>query len=169
MNPSRTTVVVALCLFGVGWFGGVHAKEPIEFHNPELFGEGFELGLFGAGALPDGGGGEMGGGVSLAYYFTPQIGIDASYAVFAFESEVHTVSADIVLRYPVSQAGIAPYFLVGGGLQTDGDTDGLYRLGAGLDVRFQDFGLGIFADGIYNWVVGQENFTIARLGVRIPF
>jgi hypothetical protein len=29
--------------------------------------------------------------------------------------------------------------------------------------------LGIFADGIYNWVVGQDNFTIARLGVRIPF
>lgn len=120
--------------------------------------------------MPDGSGSsEFGGGVSLAYYFTPEVGIDASYGVFAFDDEVHTVSADVVLRYPISQACVAPYLVIGGGVQTNGQTDAIYRLGGGLDVRFQPNGMGIFADGIYNWVVGQDNFTIARLGVRIPF
>ena len=27
----------------------------------------------------------------------------------------------------------------------------------------------LFADGVYNWVEGDVNFTIARLGIRIPF
>jgi len=76
---------------------------------------------------------------------------------------------DVVLRYPISQACVAPYLVIGGGVQTNGQSDAIYRLGGGLDVRFQPNGMGIFADGIYNWVVGQDNFTIARLGVRIPF
>jgi hypothetical protein len=163
---KRATITSLLALVFVG---SVWAKEPVP-EDPSHFGTGFELGVFGAGALPDGSASaEFGGGVSLAYFFTPEVGIDASYGVFAFEDEVHTVSADVVLRYPISQASIAPYLVIGGGLQTNGDAATLYRLGGGLDVRFQPGGPGIFADGIYNWVVGQENFTVARLGVRIPF
>ncbi|MBU6300463.1 MAG: hypothetical protein KGS60_02830 [Verrucomicrobia bacterium] len=163
----RRAIVMFLLAFGFpgsGW-----AKDPVP-EDPSHFGTGFELGVFGGGAIPDGSGsGEFGGGVSLAYFFTPEVGIDASYGVFAFEDEIHTVSADVVLRYPISEASIAPYLVIGGGARTNGDSAALYRLGGGLDVRFQPGGPGIFADGIYNWVVGQENFTVARLGVRIPF
>ena len=90
-----------------------------------------------------------------------------NYAAFATESELHVVTADLALRAP--QGNLAPYLLMGGGLKTNGTTDGLYRLGGGLDLRFQASGLGVFADGVYNWVEGDVNFTIARLGVRIPF
>jgi hypothetical protein len=147
----------------------VSAKEPVEPSDPEFFGEGLELKVFGAAGVPDSGDAAGGGGVGMAYYFTPQVGIDASYTVLAFDDEVHTVSADMVLRYPVSQAGVAPYVVLGAGVVTDGEADALYRLGGGVDVRFQPGGMGLFADGIYNWVVGGDNFTIARLGVRIPF
>ncbi len=164
MKRATITSILALALLGLGWAG-----EPVP-EDPSHFGAGFELGVFGAGAVPDGSGNaEFGGGVSLAYFFTPEVGIDASYGVFAFEDEIHTVSADVVLRYPISEASIAPYLVVGGGGRVNGDAAALYRLGGGLDVRFQPGGMGIFADGIYNWVVGQENFTVARLGVRIPF
>ncbi|MEM1296856.1 MAG: hypothetical protein AAGH89_15940, partial [Verrucomicrobiota bacterium] len=124
---------------------------------------------YGAGSLPSGGAGdELGGGISMAYYFTENIGVDLGYAVFPYDSEVHAVTADLALRAPANL--ISPYLLMGGGLISSGTTDGLYRLGGGLDVRFQNLGnMGVFADGVYNWVEGDNNFTIARLGVRIPF
>jgi len=169
MKSLATIVLSILALLGVAWSGDA-GKNTIP-ENPSHFGTGFELGVFGGGAIPSGDSSNSaaGGGVSMAYYFTPEVGVDASYGVFAFEDEVHLVSADVVLRYPISQACVAPYLVVGGGVRTNGDSAGIYRLGGGLDVRFQPDGLGIFADGIYNWVVGQDNFTIARLGVRIPF
>lgn len=138
--------------------------------DPSYFAPGFELGAFVAGAFPESGGDELGGGASLAYFFTENVGIDMSYAVFAFAGELHTVTADLALRYPISDGSIAPYLLLGGGVATNGDTDGLYRVGGGLDFRLQGMGnLGIFADGVYNWVEGDSSFTIARFGVRIPF
>ena len=77
----------------------------------------------------------MGGGVNLAYFFTDNVGIDVSYAVFAFESEMHTVTADLALRYPLNGPGISPYLLLGGGLRSNGSAEGLYRVGGGLDFR----------------------------------
>jgi hypothetical protein len=169
---KRATVIA---IFTAAFLGVVSAGDTGKValpQDPSHFGTGFELGVFGGGAISDSDhtGSALGGGASLAYFFTPEIGVDASYGVFAFEDEVHLVSADVVLRYPISQAGLAPYLVVGGGgARANGENAGVYRLGGGLDVRFQPNGMGIFADGIYNWVVGQDNFTIARLGVRIPF
>tara|TARA_R110002096_G_scaffold16106_32_gene55232 strand:+ start:6564 stop:7079 length:516 start_codon:yes stop_codon:yes gene_type:complete len=159
-------------IFAVQAFAGdVVSKEAITTapQDPESFAPGFEFGAYAAGALPNGSAGdELGGGISMAYYFTENIGVDMSYAVFPYSSEVHAVTADLALRAPANC--ISPYVLMGGGLISGGTTDGLYRLGGGLDIRFQNLGnMGVFADGVYNWVEGDNNFTIARLGVRIPF
>jgi len=174
VRPVKLSASALIFALGSLFLAGVQgqdasAKNAVVPSNPAFFGEGLELDVFGAAGMPEKGSSAAGGGVGMAYYFTPRVGIDASYTVLAFDDEVHTVSADMVLRYPVSQAGVAPYVVLGAGVVSDGEADALYRLGGGLDVRFQPDGMGIFADGIYNWVVGENNFTIARLGVRIPF
>lgn len=166
------TTLSLLCLLALQVFGGDPvAKEALTTapQDPKPFASGLEFGGYAAGALPSGSGSdELGGGISMAYYFTENIGVDLGYAVFPYESEVHSVTADLALRAPANL--ISPYLLMGGGLISSGSTDGLYRLGGGLDVRFQNLGnMGVFADGVYNWVEGDNNFTIARLGVRIPF
>ena len=157
-------------LMGVIRAGDPVTKDPVTMapQDPLCFAPGFEFGAYAAGSLPSNGSDELGGGISMAYYFTENIGFDLSYAVFPYDSEVHAVTADLALRAPANC--ISPYVLMGGGLISSDSNDGLYRLGGGLDVRFQNMGnLGLFADGVYNWVEGDNNFTIARLGVRIPF
>ena len=146
-------------------------KNPVVMmpEDPVCFAPGIELSIFAAGALPESGDDELGGGIGLAYYFTQNVGIDVGYSVFAYDSEKHTATADLALRYPIGESCFAPYLLMGGGVKTNGSTDGLWRLGGGVDVRFQGANLGVFADGVYNWVEGDGDFTIARLGVRIPF
>lgn len=168
---ERFTGLLITIALGCGPAFAGDDKEPvtIEPKDPVGFAPGFELGAFVAGSLSDENSDEMGGGVNLAYYFTDNIGIDVSYAVFAFESEIHTVSADLALRYPLNGPGISPYLLLGGGLRTNGATDGIYRVGGGLDFRPNGRdNMGIFADGVYNWVEGDDGFTIARFGIRFP-
>ncbi len=178
---TATLTLVLLAIASGPWSTSTTAGETISDksviapQDPVVLDPGFRPGLefsaFGAGGMSDSdsAGDALGGGVGLAYYFTKNVGVDLSYAVFAFDSEVHTVTADVALRYPLSNSMVAPYLLVGGGVSTDGSTEGLYRLGGGLDVRMPSGNLGVFADGIYNWVDGEANFTIARFGVRIPF
>ncbi len=172
MKKVSAALTLFAFLMGLVLAGDPVGKSPVMIapQDPACFAPGFEFGAYAAGALPadsvadD----ELGGGISLAYFFTKNIGVDLSYAVFPYDSEVHSVTADLALRAPANC--ISPYVLMGGGLITNGSTDGLYRLGGGLDVRFQNLGnMGVFADGVYNWVEGDNNFTIARLGVRIPF
>ncbi|MEM0968188.1 MAG: hypothetical protein AAF191_18085 [Verrucomicrobiota bacterium] len=137
--------------------------------DPTAFGSEVTITPFAAGSFT-GDSSAMGGGVGLDYFFTDKVGVGANYAVFAFDDEVHTVTADLALRYPISKAGLSPYLLLGGGLSTDGtDTNGLYRLGGGMEVRLLNSQMGIFADGVHNWVANDEDFTIARLGVRLPY
>jgi hypothetical protein len=154
---------------------GDYGKNPVE-KNPvvptgcECFGTGFEFSGFVAGAIPDSGDGEMGGGASIGYFFTENIGIETSYTVAAFQSEEHILTANLVYRMPIKDLCIAPYVLLGGGVLTNGSTDGLWDLGGGLDIRFDSLGcVGLFVDATYNWVDGDRDFTLVRGGVRIPF
>lgn len=153
---------------------GDYGKNPVE-KNPipvgcSCFGTGFEFSGFVAGAIPDSGDGEIGGGVALGYFFTENVGVEASYTVAAFDSEEHILTANVVYRMPIKDLCIAPYVLLGGGVLTNGSTDGLWDLGGGLDIRFDSWGcVGIFVDATYNWVDGDRDFTLIRGGVRIPF
>ena len=170
MRFLHATLVIAALGFGLAYAGDDKSPIVMAPTDPVGFAPGFEVGGFVAGAFPDSDlDSELGGGVSLAYFFTDNVGIDLSYAVFAFESEIHTMSADLALRYPLSGTGISPYLLLGSGLKTNGSTDAIYRVGGGLDFRPNGpESLGIFADGVYNWVEGEDGFTIARFGVRFP-
>lgn len=167
MKKVIATLTIATFFVAFAFAGDPVAKN-IVVEDPACFTSGLEFNAYAAAMLPDGGDSELGGGVGLAYYFTKNIGVDFNYAVFAYDSEVHNISTDLALRYPIANSCLAPYLLVGGGLRTNGTTDGLWRLGGGLDLRLQGK-VGVFADGVYHWVEGDTNFTIARLGVRIPF
>ncbi|NNE92636.1 MAG: outer membrane beta-barrel protein [Verrucomicrobiales bacterium] len=136
------------------------------------FDPGFEFSGFAAGILPEEwGDDELGGGVSLAYFLSENIGVELSYSVLATDSEEHVVTGNIVYRFPIKDICVAPYVLVGGGLVTNSDTHGLFDVGGGIDVRFDSWGcIGIFADATYNWVEDDgQDFTLIRAGFRVPF
>ncbi|MFT5471512.1 MAG: hypothetical protein ACI8UO_006646 [Verrucomicrobiales bacterium] len=150
------------------------SKQPvIEDTGCACFDGTIEFSGFVAGIFPQGNAHDdaIGGGISAAYFFNPNLGTNLSAAWFGTDSEIHNYTADLILRFPNRFSCFAPYILGGGGLHTNGDTVGIYRLGAGVDLRFEDWNCGgIFADGVYTWSAGDvENYTIGRLGVRIPF
>lgn len=153
--------------------GGKAPVQPIVPLGCDCFAPGFTYGFFGGAELPsedsfrdDG----LGGGILGEYFFTENIGIQASYGAFAPNPVHHIYGADLVVRFPIRSLCIAPYILGGGGAISNGDTLGYVNAGAGIDVRFPSFNcIGIFADGAYHWTEeSDENFTLIRLGVKIP-
>jgi hypothetical protein len=136
----------------------------------ECFAPGFALGGFGGAIFGDNAGDDaLGGGVLAEYFFTPYIGIQGSYGLYATDSEHHQFDGSLVLRYPIPSLCIAPYVLVGGGFSTNSDQQGDAHVGGGIEARFEGLNcLGVFADGAYHWD-DNGDFAIARLGVKLPF
>lgn len=134
------------------------------------FDPGFAFGAFGGGFLPNGEGeDELGGGVLAEYFFTPYIGLQGSYGIYATDSEHHQFDGSLIVRYPITSICVAPYLMVGGGFSTNSDQQGDAHLGGGVEARFDSLScLGVFADGAYHWD-DNGDFTIVRLGVKIPF
>lgn len=136
----------------------------------DAFAPGFALAPFAGLILPDVGDNELGGGIAAEYFFSEFIGIQGSYAVFATESEHHAFDANLVLRVPIKSACIAPYALVGGGYSTNSVQEANVHVGGGIDVRIPSLGgKGLFADGVYYFPEDTEEYTIVRLGLKIPF
>lgn len=151
-----------------------NAKAPVAPLAPvgcDAFGVGASFDVFGGALLPDGvGDNVLGGGVGVNYFFCRNFGIDLNYGLYATDSEHHQFDGNLILRAPIDSLCIAPYLLVGGGLSTNGTTQGTYQAGAGIDVRFSSASnLGVFAEGAYHWAEEEANFTTVRLGLRIPF
>ncbi len=130
------------------------------------FGPGATLGIFG-GAIFNRDADSAGGGVLAEYFFTENIGIQGSYGVYATSSEHHAFDASLVLRAPIEDLCLAPYALLGGGYSTNATNEGNFHAGGGIDFRFSEC-VGIFADGTYHWA-NDGDYTIVRLGVKIPF
>ena len=152
------------------------SKEPVIMDDPTCpcYDGQFEFGVFAAGIFPDKDAhfdDAAGGGISMAYFFNPNIGADFSAAWFGTSSEIHNYALDLVLRFPNADSCISPYVFGGGGVHTNGSTVGLYRVGAGVDLRFDALNCtGVFADGIYTWTADSVgDYAIGRVGVRIPF
>ncbi|NNE94010.1 MAG: hypothetical protein HKN23_20355 [Verrucomicrobiales bacterium] len=163
-------------VFAGGWGGKyvVSEKNPIA-KNPvpaPCYGAGYEFGIFAAGIFPNGTGDyeeALGGGVSLGYFYNENLGFDLGAAVFSTDSEVHNYTLDLVYRFPNQQDCYAPYVFIGGGVHTNGETEGLARGGLGLDVKMTD-SCSIFADGAYNYVAGDvEDYITVRVGLRFNF
>jgi len=187
MKKLLSTIVLLAVSAGLATAGDYYSKAPVS-KGPVVtpppvcpcFDPGVELSLFGSGIFPDGGNihghegsDELGGGVGIGMFFTENVGINVSYHAFNTDPSVeHYGTADLVLRLPIHELCIAPYVFGGGGVVTNGSTDGLYRAGGGLDIRMDSMGcVGLFVDGAYNWVEDGDHgdSVIARVGFKIPF
>ena len=180
MKKLLSTIVLLAVSAGLATAGDYYSKAPVSkapiVVPPPVcacFDPGVELSLFGSGILPDSNGNdELGGGIGLGVFFTENIGVNTSYNAHAYDSTLHTVTADLVFRMPIHELCIAPYVFVGGGLATNGSTDGLWRIGGGVDIRMQSMGcVGLFVDGAYNWIDSDDHGdgTIVRVGIKVPF
>ena len=148
--------------------GGKYVVEKNPVVAASCYDGGFEFGIFGAGLFPESHYEDsLGGGVSLGYFYNENFGFDFSAAIFSTDSEVHNYTIDAVYRLPFNC--IAPYVLAGGGVHTNGETEGLFRFGGGVDFRlFENSSL--FADGIYSILGGDvADYAIARVGLRFAF
>lgn len=137
----------------------------------ECFAPGFALGAFGGAIFPkdDASDDSLGGGVLAEYFFNQYVGLQGSYGIYAEDSEHHQFDGSLVLRYPITSICVAPYVMAGGGFSTNSDSEGDYHVGGGIEARIESLNcLGIFADGAYHFA-DHGDFTIVRLGVKLPF
>lgn len=174
MKKLLSTLAILTASFSLATAGDYSAKAPVAPIAPECtaFDPGFELSAYIGGAFATGGGDDvLGGGLGIAYFFTENIGLDLNYAPYAYDSVVHNITLDAIIRFPIKSACLAPYIIGGGGVVTNGSTESVWRLGAGVDFRPEALGnIGIFADGTYNWIDGAHpDATIVRIGMRLPF
>ncbi|MCF6311220.1 MAG: porin family protein [Verrucomicrobiales bacterium] len=175
MKKLLSTLAILTASFSLATAGDYSAKAPVApapVAGCTAFDPGFEMSAYLAGELPSGGSDAIGAGIGFAYFFTENIGIDTNYAAFNSDPAVHHfITADLVLRFPIKSACIAPYVFGGGGVVANSSTETLWRIGAGVDYRPAALGnIGLFADGSYNWIGGNiSDTTIVRLGVRLPF
>jgi len=151
-----------------------NAKNPAPPSGAECtaFDPGFEFSAYLGASIPTGeGDNTWGGGLGVAYFFTENIGADFNWAPFDYEPTTHFFTADLALRWPVKTSCFAPYVIGGGGFVSNGDSEGVWRIGAGVDFRPAALGdIGIFFDATYNWMDGiYDDTTILRLGLRFPF
>lgn len=191
---SATSIVLALGV--VAAFAGPdyhkNAKSPLVVDpSCPCFFEGLQVGIYAAALWgPDALGNEyvnnpiaggpaetgddaFGAGVSLTYYFTENIALEYNYTWVDTRSDRHLNTLDLLYRMPLGDSCWAPYVMGGAGLNSDSDTVGVYRLGAGLEYRLANC-VGVFADYTHNWVGGGEEgwgngFNLGRAGFRIPF
>lgn len=166
-----TTLMLGL---GAAFAGPIVDKNPPIVDVCDCYPPGFQLSGFVSGLFPENGGDEaIGGGASLAYFFTEKVGLEASYHAYNSTPDVlHFSTLDLVYRLftDTNPTCWSVYALAGGGIRSNGQNDGLYRAGLGIERRFESMNcLGVFLDGTYNWINDQDDAVIARLGFRIPF
>ena len=150
------------------------SKGPVLPPPPDnCFGPGWDVGIYGAGFLPHHKDGDyknsLGGGILAEYFFCENFGVQFSYTAVAASGTTHLFNGDLVLRAPLKSICLAPYLLVGGGLQVDGSKEGEYHAGVGLEYRMSGSKMSIFGDGTYNWHSKSNrelDFTLVRLGLK---
>jgi hypothetical protein len=169
-----TAALASSAFAGPVTYSGKAAKapQPVVPTGCECFAPGFALGIFGAAIFPEGAEDDsLGGGVLAEYFFNEYVGLQGSYGIYATSSEHHQFDGSLILRYPITSVCIAPYVMAGGGYSTNSDKTGSWHVGGGIEARLESMNcLGIFADGAYHFAEDDEqDFTIVRLGVKLPF
>lgn len=111
----------------------------------------------------------FGGGLGVNYFFTRNIGVGVDGSLRDADSALWTASVSLIARFPIESDSLclAPYVLVGGGVQTNGSIDGEFHAGGGLEFRLPA-GIGLFTEGRYFWA-GHNDQVQARVGLRIVF
>ncbi len=177
MKRVTATFVTLAAAISIAQAGPVIVEDknpiPVDPSCPCFF-PGLQVGAFASGYLPNSDGvygdleDALGGGVLLSYFFTERIGLEYSYAVHATDSEKHINALDVIYRLPLGNSCWAPYLLGGGAVFSNGDNEGAWRLGGGLEYRLPSC-TAIFADATYNWVEDEPDATQVRLGFRLAF
>ena len=112
---------------------------------------------------------ELGAGVGMNYFITRNVGIGGDvYSENTSGTFIDSASANLILRLPLGDGGLAPYAFGGGGRQFE-DIDAWFaQLGAGLEYRFSPQ-VGAFVDA--RWVLPDETkyYGVVRAGVRFAF
>ncbi len=129
--------------------------------NIDLFG----VGVFGHGSDIDD---ALGGGIGLTTFVNPYLGFSLNAYWWDNDSAIHSVDGSVILRAPIVESCISPYVFGGIGGYFDSINQVTYHAGAGIEVKIDQAScLGIFADGAYHWADDTDEYTVARLGVRI--
>lgn len=111
----------------------------------------------------------LGGGAGINYFITRYLGLGAE-----LESEnadgvfFDSASANLILRLPLGQSGVAPYAFGGGGHRFGENHQWFCQAGAGLEYRFTPH-LGLFLDGRAVLPNETKFYGVARLGFRFAF
>lgn len=141
------------------------------------FDAGFQFSGFASGFWPDaaGLGNSLGGGVSLAYFFGHNFGLEMAYMAHGSGVSEQVGHFNAVYRFPLGGeccSTIAPYIFGGPGVVSINQNEMLWNIGGGIDVRMESWGcIGLFADFSYNFVDDAflPDFTLVRAGFRVPF
>lgn len=167
LSSMAVLSLAAVSFAGVTTTGKSYKQpEPVTCFNDSEF----QLDIFGsynfAGDYQDG----FGGGGSLNYYFTRNIGFQVDYNIYDGDvSGRHEVTGSLLLRLPIDSTCLAPYALVGGGVGMDGTTEALFTAGAGVEYRVVPHRVGIFAEGRYLLGDDSDSAGAARVGLRFVF
>jgi hypothetical protein len=129
-----------------------------------------QISLYGAGIIFDSGpqDDELGGGLSVSYFFTENVGLEADATWLATDEVLHHFTGSVVVRFPIRSICVAPYLLGGGGIAANSENEGTLHVGGGIDVRCgkSRWCPGLFADARYTWTEDNHDFALIRAGFR---
>jgi len=111
----------------------------------------------------------LGAGMGLNYFFTRYLGMDAeAYSENGPGAWVDSVSANLIVRFPMGDSGFAPYVLGGAGYRFDHVSAAFGEAGGGMEYRFTPH-WGVFLDARAVLPAETRIYGLARIGVRFAF
>ncbi len=153
----------------------LHADGASPFRHCELSLDGFGSASLGESTLEHLSGSRirhntrLGAGLGINYFFTRYLGVGAeAYSENTDGVFVDSASANLILRLPIGDSGLAPYIFGGGGHQFGMTKQWFGQAGAGLEYRFCPH-IGVFVDA--RGVVPNETkvYGVGRLGMTFAF
>jgi hypothetical protein len=115
-------------------------------------------------------GGHFGGGLGVNHFLSPNIGVGTDVNMSANGGKfVDSATANLLVRLPLGNSGLAPYAMGGGGRSYDPSLQWVAQAGIGLELRSEKKS-GLFVDGRYVW--GEKSGTdnlLLRAGFRVMF
>jgi len=168
-----------------GWWDTHFAYD---VNAPRYTAQEFSLDFFGSYINPEGNldnlfdtnirHGAWGGGVGANYFFTSMLGLGVDFNMSDKSGSadlplVDQVVGNLVLRLPLGNSGVSPYFIGSGGRAIGGGPlpwQWVYGGGVGLEYRWNPT-TGIFSDARFFWADKGTiyNRLLIRAGLRIAF
>ena len=111
----------------------------------------------------------LGAGVGINYFITRFVGIGAeAYSENTDGVFVDSASANLTLRLPIGDSGLAPYIFGGGGHQFGMTKQWFGQAGAGVEYRFTPH-IGVFVDARGVAPAETKFYGVGRFGMTYAF